>query len=286
MAQDKATSKKGRSPKVGQKVTATDPVFDYDPKFVIETLGDEGGAAAAAYHLYLSTGAGSVRDVWAKSFVVDLNALIDHDTRSALMGSTILNAPDNISLTEAAEVIGAIEAQDKIDGWKAREIKDLMRQASTESETQNPDLQFESVVFRDTVEILGGQAILGHSIRTELDLLRAVVRGFPVGVLGQLRNAGYRTEVLEKTIAPRRTLARRKSSKQRLTRGESDAAWRLAHVLATACYVLKDAGAAIGWLNRPKAALSNNVPIDLLDTSIGALGVERLLRRLESGNIA
>ncbi len=135
-------------------------------------------------------------------------------------------------------------------------------------------------------EILGGEAVLGRQVRSDEDLVQALMAGFPAQVLRSLQDAGYPHKVLEQVIAPRRTLMRRRASKQRLTRAESDSAWRLAHVLVMASHVLNGPQSAIAWLTRAKPAFGGQAPVDLLETSVGATHVERLLRRLDWGDIA
>jgi putative toxin-antitoxin system antitoxin component (TIGR02293 family) len=145
---------------------------------------------------------------------------------------------------------------------------------------------FEKKVFDQTVELLGGETVLGRSVRSDEELLSALTAGFPAGVLRSLQEAGYPRAVLERIIAPRRTLMRRRAKNQRLTRAESDAAWRLAHVLCLSSNVLNGAKAALPWLMGTKTAFAGQSPIDLMETSVGAAHVEMLLKRLEWGDVA
>jgi putative toxin-antitoxin system antitoxin component (TIGR02293 family) len=135
-------------------------------------------------------------------------------------------------------------------------------------------------------EMLGGEAVLGRPVRSDEDLVQALMAGFPAQVLRSLQDAGYPHKVLEQVIAPRRTLMRRRAAKQRLTRAESDSAWRLAHVLVMASNILNGPQAAIAWLTRAKPAFGGQAPVDLLETSVGAAHVERLLKRLDWGDVA
>jgi putative toxin-antitoxin system antitoxin component (TIGR02293 family) len=170
------------------------------------------------------------------------------------------------------------------------EAKTLLRLARASSQPSNPAkppaAEFEEGIFNGATAILGGVAGLGTELRHETDLLAAVSRGFPVGTLGALKEAGYSTEAIEKVVAPRRTLARRRAAGKRLTQSESDAVWRLAHCLALATGVLRDRESALDWLCRSKPALENRRPLDLLATGVGSRAVERLLLQLEWGNVA
>lgn len=138
----------------------------------------------------------------------------------------------------------------------------------------------------ETVALLGGEAALGCPVRTDEELIQALIAGFPGQVVRSLQEAGYPHKVLEQVIAPRRTLMRRRAPAQRLGRAESDAAWRLAHALVLASDVLNGRQAAMAWLTRPKQVFAGRTPVDLLETSVGAAHVERLLRRLDWGDVA
>ncbi|HEV2818209.1 MAG TPA: antitoxin Xre/MbcA/ParS toxin-binding domain-containing protein [Allosphingosinicella sp.] len=160
------------------------------------------------------------------------------------------------------------------------------RSAEGDSSIWSVRRRFEDSVFSGAVEALGGARALGMAVRDEADLLRAIELGFPASVLASLRGVGFRSGDLEGVIAPRRTLARRKAVGQRLTRVESDAAWRTAHVFSLGARVLRGPETALAWLRRPKAALGDQIPIDLIETGVGAQAVERLLYQLEWGDVA
>ncbi len=153
-------------------------------------------------------------------------------------------------------------------------------------ETSDPLQNLDAAVRKDAFELLGGDSALGRTIMSEEDLVEAIVTGFPADVLVRLRDAGYPYTVLDQVVAPRRTLMRRKSTQQRLTRSESDAAWRLAHVLSMATRVFDGRKAALAWLSRTKGAFRGRTPIELLETSVGTSHVERILRTLDWGDVA
>lgn len=82
-------------------------------------------------------------------------------------------------------------------------------------------------------------------------------------------------------VAPR-TLARRKAAK-RLSPGESDRLYRVAHVAFLAVETLGSLEKARGWLRRDNPALGGVPPLRELDTDIGARRVEEVLERLGFG---
>jgi putative toxin-antitoxin system antitoxin component (TIGR02293 family) len=150
----------------------------------------------------------------------------------------------------------------------------------------DPLQTLEDTTRVETVAVLGGESVLGRAITNDQELLDALIQGFPADVLSALREAGISHSVFEQVVAPRRTLMRRKAEGQRLTRAESDAVWRLANIFALATRVLNGRKAAIDWLTRAKPTFANRTPIDLLETSVGAAYVNRMLQRLEWGDVA
>jgi len=134
-------------------------------------------------------------------------------------------------------------------------------------------------------EVLGGKKVLGRSIHSFAELSELIRQGLPSGsliVLGEkldLKNA-----VLSKKLGiPQRTLTRRLSRHSRLTAAESDRTVRLARVYAVAVEMIGNAEKATQWLSTPNRALSGAVPIDELDTDLGAKEVENILGRIAYG---
>ena len=67
---------------------------------------------------------------------------------------------------------------------------------------------------------------------------------------------------------------------------ESDRLYRLARILVLAKHYLGDDAKAMRWLRRSNRALGGRVPIDALDTEIGARAVEAILGRIAYGGIS
>jgi len=63
----------------------------------------------------------------------------------------------------------------------------------------------------------------------------------------------------------------------------SDRLYRLAAVCVLAREVLGNEQAAREWLKTPQVGLSRRVPLDLMNTEVGAREVENLLGRIEYG---
>lgn len=160
----------------------------------------------------------------------------------------------------------------------------LKKAADPDFDSSDAHQAFDKTVFTGAVIILGGPAIIGSAMQSDGDVLGAINRGFPSSVLRELRRAGIPDKVLAKAIAPPRTLMRRKTMNQRLSRRESDAAWRLASGMAMASHVLDGPRAALSWLGRPKAIFGDLSGFDLLETSLGEARVKKVLCALHWGD--
>ncbi len=133
-------------------------------------------------------------------------------------------------------------------------------------------------------EALGGTAVMPASNASLEELREQIRHGLPFSALEALMvkfDLG-REEVSEALHLPARTLTRRKAE-QLLRPDESDRLVRLASVAARAVEVLGSAEKASRWLQRPNRSLGGQVPLELLDTSVGTRQVEEVLGRIEDG---
>jgi putative toxin-antitoxin system antitoxin component (TIGR02293 family) len=133
-------------------------------------------------------------------------------------------------------------------------------------------------------ELLGGPAVLGRRIAKPGQLVEAVRAGVPYKAFDTVREAaGLSLEEAGALLGiPSRTLARRKRG-GRLTVGESDRVYRLAHFMARALEVFGDRDKVARWLRKPNRALGNLVPLSRLDTEAGTREIEAVLGRIEHG---
>jgi putative toxin-antitoxin system antitoxin component (TIGR02293 family) len=134
-------------------------------------------------------------------------------------------------------------------------------------------------------EVLGGKKILGSSIRSFSELAELIRKGLPASslvVLGEKLDLN-RATLSKKLGIPQRTLTRRLNRHSRLTAAESDRTVRFARVYATAIEMIGDRDKAAQWLQTPNRALRGEVPIDQLDTDLGAKEVENILGRIAYG---
>jgi putative toxin-antitoxin system antitoxin component (TIGR02293 family) len=80
-----------------------------------------------------------------------------------------------------------------------------------------------------------------------------------------------------------RTLQRKFKANDRLSPMASDRLSRVGRIYQLATDVFGDEKKAAEWLKRPSRALSNELPIKLLDTDLGTQQVEQELRKIEFG---
>lgn len=132
---------------------------------------------------------------------------------------------------------------------------------------------------------LGGAASVLRLRATSLAELRDSVRsGLPFSALVALTQ---QLEISPQQFTavfgiPPRTVARRKEARH-LTPQESDRLYRVARAVSQAVEVLGSIEKARVWLKTPNRALGKEIPLDLLDTEIGARQVEEVLLHLNYG---
>ena len=141
--------------------------------------------------------------------------------------------------------------------------------------------------IRAVVEELGGEPVLGRSLQTPNDLHDAIRGGFPQSVVEEvMRAAGISRKELATILdlSPRSLQRRRREG--RLARFESDRLYRLARIVALAKQYIGDVEMARRWLKRPNRALGGKIPLEILDTELGARAVEDVLGRIAYGGVS
>lgn len=140
------------------------------------------------------------------------------------------------------------------------------------------------MVVSDVARQLGGARAVRRSLRSPLDLARAVERGLPVETADALVEGGALDAAeLYRLVVPRRTLSHRRARGGRLTPAESDRVARVARAVALAQETLGNPDKARAWLRRPNRELGGAEPLGLLATDQGARTVEAVLDRLAYG---
>ena len=112
-----------------------------------------------------------------------------------------------------------------------------------------------------------------------------VLRGYPFAAFESLLNE---IDLPQKQLSvivgmTESTLARRKRDRQAFTAIESDRLYRVARITALAFEVFGDKDKARIWMKRPNDVLDGDIPLNLLETEIGANQVEDELQRILYG---
>jgi putative toxin-antitoxin system antitoxin component (TIGR02293 family) len=138
------------------------------------------------------------------------------------------------------------------------------------------------------IDVLGGASVFkGGAAPTSTELRERIKKGLPYRSLESVRERLQLSvpEAVSMLHMPARTLARRKQTRK-LDADESDRLYRIARVAAQAFAVFGAEDKASTWLRRPNRALSGELPIDLLDTDVGARQIEDILGRIEHGVVS
>lgn len=133
-----------------------------------------------------------------------------------------------------------------------------------------------------TSDLLGGQSVLKHVVKSRLDFLELIRSGFPWRAFELVTKRVAIDEATTWLRLSARTLARRKASR-RLDAEQSERLLRLASVWTRANDVFGSELGARAWLRAKNRALKGEIPLSLLDTDIGAQAVEDELVRIEYG---
>jgi putative toxin-antitoxin system antitoxin component (TIGR02293 family) len=141
--------------------------------------------------------------------------------------------------------------------------------------------------FQAVIAELGGAKVLGRTLRTDNDLRSVIREGFPQKVVGSVMHSAHLTlQELSSTLGLSPRSLQRRRHQGRLARHESDRLYRLARIVALAKQYIGDEEAAARWLKRPNRALGGNIPLELIDTELGARAVENVLGRIAFGGVS
>ena len=135
----------------------------------------------------------------------------------------------------------------------------------------NATALWDVVSAQDVARTLGSASL--RKVRTEAELVAALRKGFPADVMSALRRIGFTIDELAAVTAnSTRTINRivsRRETQARLNLATSNAALRLASVVALAEQLIGSRDDAVGWLRDPNRYLGQETPLALLETEIG-----------------
>jgi putative toxin-antitoxin system antitoxin component (TIGR02293 family) len=141
-------------------------------------------------------------------------------------------------------------------------------------------------IVEEVARKLGGEAVLGAAIRSEVELALAVRNRLPLMILKGLSQAGMSEQEIETFVIPQRTRRHRADKKQPLTVDESDRAVRLLRVQTLAEDTFGDKEKANRWLRRALTELGNETPLVVAQTEAGARVIETILGKIAWGAAA
>ncbi len=96
----------------------------------------------------------------------------------------------------------------------------------------------------------------------------------------------FSADEIDELVIPKRTLARRRAAREKLTIEETDKAFRLARIAIEADRVFDNPEKSSRWLRKPNAALGGHTPLSLLKSETGARAVDDLLGQIDHGMFA
>ncbi len=135
--------------------------------------------------------------------------------------------------------------------------------------------------FEDVVDVLGGaKALEDGELHSFFDFDRVIHAGVPIGAFQHAVDliGGSEATIATAIGIARTTLNRRKVS-GRFVSEESERVVRLGLIVALGKQALGSTRAAGRWLVKPNRALGGRVPLELLQTDVGARQVEAVLGR-------
>ncbi len=125
------------------------------------------------------------------------------------------------------------------------------------------------------------EAALSHP----LEIHGFIQAGLPVDLLARIADElGLKAEAFAALCGmSRATFHRKKTTRAKLGRMESDLVARYASLLRHATEVFSEPGAASQWLREKQIGLGGAVPLDLAQSTQGYQEVEKLLTRIDYG---
>jgi len=131
---------------------------------------------------------------------------------------------------------------------------------------------------------IGYTGRIADSKSNQLNLIKAIQAGLPVGELIQLQSSlAIPMERLVPLLGISKPTFHRRKIEGKLGPGESDRVVRFARLLGKAIEVLESEESARQWLTSPQFGLGGAVPLEFAATEVGAREVEDLLGRIEYG---
>jgi putative toxin-antitoxin system antitoxin component (TIGR02293 family) len=142
-----------------------------------------------------------------------------------------------------------------------------------------------NVAVSRIVSALGGETVLNHRVRHELDLIAVAEAGLPIESLLFLQhNMGFTNKTMSHILAiSESTYQRRIRTKAKLTKDEGEKVISLSEVYEKGIEVFENPFDFNQWLYADIASLQHQKPVDLLDSMVGRKQVMNVLNAILHG---
>ncbi len=140
-------------------------------------------------------------------------------------------------------------------------------------------------IMSDRIEVLlGGAAVLGNSIKTEMDLYNLSKQGIPkIALVKFIKNIGTSMRAMAKILhVTERTLQRKKDT-DLLSENVSEHVIQIAEVYMRGNQVFNTNEDFVAWMETSNLALANKQPKNMLSSRYGVQLILDELGRIEHG---
>jgi putative toxin-antitoxin system antitoxin component (TIGR02293 family) len=147
-------------------------------------------------------------------------------------------------------------------------------------------LEMERLIMHtsELENILGGEGVLAHRIKSSFDLIDLSKRGLSKASLEHLSIfTGISVNKLVLFLPISFRSVQRLDRDERFSSAVSEGILRIAEVFAKGMDVFEDRELLMAWMSTPSPALNRKTPLDLLDTLYGAQVILDELTRIEHG---
>ncbi len=134
------------------------------------------------------------------------------------------------------------------------------------------------------IETLGGEKVLGHPIRSKMDLVDLGDRGLTKSSISHLaKSLSLSMKEIAKLLPVTERTLQRYGAQQHLSVAVSEQALQIARVVAAGSELFEDRVKFLGWLAIPSVPLGGGKPLDLLRSRFGIELVMDELGRIAHG---
>lgn len=132
--------------------------------------------------------------------------------------------------------------------------------------------------------LLGGSAVIGNHINTDMDLYKLSKQGIPkLALVNFVQNIGSSMRAMAKILHVTERTLQRKSDSDLLSENVSEHIIQIAEVYMRGNQVFDSNADFVAWMHLANTALDNQAPNDLLSSRFGVQLILNELGRIEQG---